>query len=260
LTCRSFWYIKSRLIDAGNNYISTTTRDDNRLHCGEFIIPGKEFRVMQANMKNNGRIPLAASAENRFKVRTFGGLTVYCNDVPVTIVWESRKARLLFCCLLVTYDQWIHRQRVIEALWPECTLDSGEKNFKTTLSRLRKSFSAFGCMTPVITQAEAVRLNYLSLGLDASEFRNNATQGIKRLVRGDTKSARKLLETAQDLYYGSFLPEEPHNKFIADARCELAAIHTSVIKALEKSYLLDGNSDALEVFSFLKNPSLGEHI
>jgi DNA-binding SARP family transcriptional activator len=215
---------------------------------------------MQTDMKTAGSIPVAASNENRIKVRTFGGLTVFCNEVPATIVWESRKARLLFCCLLVTYDQWIHRRSVIEAIWPECSLDSGEKNFKTTLSRLRKSFSGFGCMTPVITQGEAVRLNYLSLGLDASEFKNNATQGIKRLVRGDTKSARKLLETAQDLYHGSFLPEEPHNKFIADARYELSEIHNSVIKALEKSYLLDGNSDALEAFSFLKNPSLGERI
>jgi DNA-binding SARP family transcriptional activator len=215
---------------------------------------------MQTDMKKAGRIPVSVSTENRIKVRTFGGLTVYRNEVPINIDWESRKARLLFCCLLVTYDQWIHRQRVIEALWPECALDSGEKNFKTTLSRLRKSFSGFGCLTPVITQGEAVRLNYLSLGLDASEFRNNATQGIKRLVRGDTKSARKLLETAQDLYHGSFLPEEPHNKFIADARYELAEIHTSVIKALEKSYHLDGNSDALEAFSFLRNPSLSEHV
>jgi DNA-binding SARP family transcriptional activator len=166
----------------------------------------------------------------------------------------------MFCCLLVTYDQWIHRQTVIDALWPGCSADSGEKNFKTTLSRLRKSISGSGFMAPVLTQGEAIRLNYLSINLDASEFRSNATQGIKRLVRGDTKSARKLLESAQDLYRGVFLPEEPHNKFITDARNELGEIHTSVIKALEKSYLLDGNTDALEVFSFLITPSLGDHV
>lgn len=203
---------------------------------------------------------MTATTENRIKVCTFGGLTVYRNEVPVRIDWESRKARLLFCCLLVTYDQWVHRQKVIEALWPECSAGSGEKNFKTTLSRLRKSITGSGCITPVLTQGEAIRLNYLSIGLDASEFRNNATQGIKRLVRGDTKSARKLLEAAQDLYRGVFLPEEPHNKFIADARTELSEIHASVIKALEKSYLLDGNTDALEMFSFLVPPSLGEQV
>lgn len=211
-------------------------------------------------MKNAADIPVTTTNGNRIKVCTFGGLTVYRNEAPVAIAWGSRKARLLFCCLLVTFDQWIHRRSVIEALWPGCSPDSGEKNFKTTLSRLRKSFTGLDSMAPVLVQGEAVRLNYLSLSLDASEFRNSATQGIKRLVRGDTKSARKLLETAQDLYRGAFLPEEPDNAFIADARNELAEIHMSVLKALQKSYLLDGNSDALEVFSFLKNPSLGEHV
>lgn len=219
---------------------------------------GKEPLAMRSNLKKSASSYTSAGPQNRFRVCSFGGLTVYRDGVPVCIDWESRKARLLFCCLLVTFDQWVHRRKVIEALWPESSTDSGEKNFKTTLSRMRKSIAGFGCTASVLTQGEAIRLNYLSLALDASEFRNNATQGIKRLVRGDTKSARKLLESAQDLYRGEFLPEEPYNRLIAEARTELSGIHASVIKALEKSYLIDGNADALEMFSFLATPSLGE--
>jgi len=192
------------------------------------------------------------------RVCTFGGLNVYLNNSPVTIIWESQKARLLFCCLLVTFDQWVHRQTVIEAVWPGCSPASGEKNFKTTLSRLRKSFFGPRVLSPVLTQGEAVRLNNQAITLDASEFRNYSTQGIKLLVRGEVKSARKSLEAAQDLYCGQFLPEEPHNQFITAARTEFSELYISVIKALEKSYLLEGNSDALEVFSFLKGGPLGE--
>jgi len=200
------------------------------------------------------------NSNNFIKVRTFGGLTIFRDGEPVSIVWESRKARLLFYCLLVTHDQWVHRHKVMEALWPGCNMESGEKNFKTTLSRLRKSFSCFDCAPPVLTQGEAVRINNLSMGLDVSDFTHSATQGIRRLVRGDTKSARKLLENAQDLYRGSFLPEEPNNGFINEARCRFAEIHASVIKALKKSYLIDGNTDALEIFSFLMYPNMGEQI
>jgi len=200
----------------------------------------------------------AAGTEVQIRVCTFGGLTVYLNNSPVTIIWESQKARLLFCCLLVTFDQWVHRQKIIEAVWPGCSPASGEKNFKTTLSRLRKSFSGPQNLIPVLTQGEAVRLNYASISLDASEFRNCSTQGIKLLVRGEVKAARKSLEAAQDLYRGAFLPEEPHNQFITAARVEFSDLYASVIKALEKSYLLEGNSDALEVLSFLKNGPLSE--
>ncbi|MDD2319777.1 MAG: DNA-binding protein [Geobacteraceae bacterium] len=190
-------------------------------------------------------------------VSTFGGLNIFLDDVPVSIAWESQKARLLFCCLLVTCDQWVHRQKIIEAVWPGCTHASGEKNFKTTLSRLRKSFSLSRGVAPVLAQGEAIRLNYLDISVDASDFRSNATQGIKLLVRGEIKAARKYLEAAQDLYLGDFLPEEPNNSFITSARLEHADLYSSVIKSLEKSYLLEGNSDALEVFSLLRNvPSL----
>jgi DNA-binding SARP family transcriptional activator len=194
----------------------------------------------------------------KIDVRTFGGLSILYNGSPVTINWESQKARLLFCCLLVTYDQWVHRQKLLEAIWPGCNMVSGEKNFKTTLSRLRKSFSGAHCLNPVLTQGEAVRINFDAVSLDASRFKNNAAQGIKLLVRGEIKAARKYLESAQDIYLGEFLPEEPFNQFITSERSELADIYSSVIRALEKSYQLEGNRDAIEVFSYLKNAPLGE--
>lgn len=189
----------------------------------------------------------------KIDVRTFGGLCIYFKSSPVTIVWESQKARLLFCCLLVTYDQWVHRQKLIEAIWPGCNPVSGEKNFKTTLSRLRKSFSGANQLNPVLTQGEAVRINFDEVEVDASRFRTNASQGMKHLVRGEIKTAIKFLEAAQDLYLGEFLPEEPYNEFITQARCELADTCASVLKSLEKSYQLEGNVDVIEAFSYLKS-------
>src|SRR4051794_11249179 len=95
--------------------------------------------------------------EEGIKVRTFGGLTVYASGGPITINWESQKARLLYCYLLVSFDQWVHRDKLTEILWPGCDMNAGTKNFKTTLSRLRKSFYSADCLNPIITQGEAVR-------------------------------------------------------------------------------------------------------
>jgi len=113
-------------------------------------------------------------------------------------------------------------------------------------------------MQPVLSHGVALRINYEAVNLDSSRFKNSAAQGIKLLVRGEIKTARKLLESAQDIYLGEFLPEEPYNQFITSERCELADTYSSVIRALEKSYQLEGNQDAIEVFSFLKSAPLGE--
>ena len=100
-----------------------------------------------------------ASESVKLDVRAFGGLSIYYKGAPITVLWESQKARLLFCYLLVTYDQWVHRDKLIEVLWPGCDVKAGANNFKTTVSRLRKSFSGPQTINPVITQGEAVRIN-----------------------------------------------------------------------------------------------------
>jgi DNA-binding SARP family transcriptional activator len=196
--------------------------------------------------------------DEKIAVSAFGGLSIMYNGSPVTIVWESQKARLLFCYLLVTYDQWVHRDKLIELLWPGCEVAAGANNFKTTISRLRKSFAGPHAMNPVVTQGEAVRLNIGSITLDASEFRHKALNGIKLLARGDLKSARSFLEAAQDCYSGAFLPEEPFNKFITAARLEFANLHASVLNSLEMIYNQEGNNHASEVINFLKKSCLAE--
>ena len=187
----------------------------------------------------------------KLTIRTFGGLSVYYQGSPISIVWESQKARLLFCYLMITNDQWVHRDKFIELLWPGCDATAGANNFKTTLSRLRKSFSGPRAFNPVMTQGEAVRINVYDIEVDASLFRQKAVTGIKLLGRGETKAARECLESAQDLYTGEFLPEEPFIDFIKNTRDELVELHASVIRYLERIYQQEGNHEALEAFHFL---------
>jgi len=200
-----------------------------------------------------GRVKSIKKSDNSEKltVCTFGGLSIYYQGTPISIIWESQKARLLFCYLMITSDQWVHRDKFIEMLWPGCNGSAGANNFKTTLSRLRKSFCGPRVINPVMTQGEAVRINIHDIDVDASQFRQNAVAGIKHLSRGETKNARECLETAQDLYTGEFLPEEPFNEFISNARNELAELDTSVVKYLQRIYTQEGDNEALEAFQIL---------
>lgn len=186
------------------------------------------------------------------EIRTFAGLALFYLNSPVTILWESQKARILFCYLLISYDQWFHRDKLIEMLWPGCDPTSGAKNFKTTLSRLRKSFAGPRSVNPIMTLGEAIRLDFNMFSLDSSSFKSYAQTGIKMLARGDISAARRYLEAAQDLFAGPFLPEEPFDIHISTERRELEKLHGSVLASLEKVYQLEGNNDAVEAISLLK--------
>lgn len=186
-------------------------------------------------------------------IRTFGGLTVYRHHSPVFISWESQKARLLFCYLLITSDQWVHRDQFMELLWPGCDPESGSKNFKTTLSRLRKSFQGARNLNPVISQGDAYRLNFEAITCDNGMFRENAVAGIKHMTRGDVKGARENLEKAQELYVAEFLPEEPSDAFIGEARRELSGLFTTVLNYLERIYMAEERTDLLESLKSLSH-------
>ena len=195
----------------------------------------------------------SGKSQSLLGVRTFGGLSLQYGGSPVTILWESQKARILFCYLLISYDQWVHRDKLIEMIWPGCDMVAGAKNFKTTLSRLRKSFQGPRSINPVLSLGEAIRLDANLFSLDASQFKYHASSGIKMLARGEIATARKYLETAQDYYTGVFLPEEPFDVHISAERAELEKLYTTVLSSLEKVYQLEGNSNAVEAISFLKS-------
>ncbi|WP_241426433.1 AfsR/SARP family transcriptional regulator [Geobacter benzoatilyticus] len=193
-----------------------------------------------------------AGGSERISIITFGGLSLYHLNSPITIMWESQKARILFCYLLISYDQWLHRDKLIDMLWPGCDPVAGAKNFKTTLSRLRKSFSGPRSINPIMTLGEAIRLDFGIFSLDSSQFKNYAQTGIKMLARGDIAAARRYLEAAQDLFAGAFLPEEPFDNYICAERNELERLQHSVLSSLQRVYQLEGNDDAVKAISFLK--------
>jgi SARP family transcriptional regulator, regulator of embCAB operon len=178
-------------------------------------------------------------------IRSFGGLTFYHGNVPMAIQWDSQKARLLFCYLLITSDQWVHRNQLIELLWPGCNPDAGFKNFKTTLSRLRKSLNGREHFNPILAQGDAYRINFESITCDCEAFRIHAVSGIRLMARGQVAEAKSHLEKVCDLYSAEFLPEEPSDHFICKARKEMTELYQTSMSLLMQTYESENRADLI---------------
>ncbi len=178
-------------------------------------------------------------------IRTFGGLTFYRGNQPIAIQWDSQKARLLFCYLLITSDQWVHRNQLIELLWPGCNHEAGFKNFKTTLSRLRKSLNSKEHFNPILAQGDAYRINFESISCDCEEFRINAVAGIRLMSRDQPQEAKAHLEKVSDLYAAAFLPEEPNDYFICKARKEMTELYQTSMSLLMQMYESENRGDLM---------------
>lgn len=184
-------------------------------------------------------------------VRTFGGLTVYRNGRPMAVQWDSQKARLLFCYLVITSDQWVHRNQLIELLWPGCDLEAGFKNFKTTLSRLRKSLALKDRCNPILAQGDAYRINFEIISCDCGQFRTSAVNGIRMATRGDLHGARLHLEKVSELYVAEFLPEEPADRFINKSRSDMVDLYSTAMAHLKTIYVSEERSEMLDTLQAL---------
>lgn len=107
---------------------------------------------------------------------------------------------------------WGPKDVLIEALWPEVSPVSGERNFKVILHRLRKTLEPemskdFGS-SYIHLKANLVSLDEELCRIDLDDFLSLCRRGSQKQEEGDIKSAIALFKQALDLYSGDFLAED----------------------------------------------------
>jgi DNA-binding SARP family transcriptional activator len=161
----------------------------------------------------------AESPRPRFRVRTFGGLSVEGRDAAVPATVNQRK-RLVFLALLAAAGpRGIARERMLLMLWPESTTDRARGALYQLLYIVRQAFGEES-----VVGTDELRLDAKMLESDVFDF-NEA------LARGD-------LAAAVDLYAGPFLdavhvPGAPElERWIEQKRQELARGYQSALARL----------------------------
>lgn len=130
----------------------------------------------------------------RLWIQTLGALQVFRGDFPMRETeWDRIQPKKLLEAIISYGGRSIPKEILIDELWPEETPGAAEKNFKTTLQRLRKS------LEPSVHKdfsSSYVHLHDNFVHLDAELFQVDAELFLSLLrmaeekeKKGDTKSA-----------------------------------------------------------------------
>ena len=132
--------------------------------------------------------------------------------------------------LLVSLEQPVSEDDLIEALWPELPLVSARRSLQVAASRARRVLDLPGAESSMIQRADG--LYRLALGaadtLDTDEFGRLAATALAE--RGEGR--RQLLERARALWAGEPLPEERYSDWATAYREALVDRYTAVLTAL----------------------------
>jgi DNA-binding SARP family transcriptional activator/CRP-like cAMP-binding protein len=166
------------------------------------------------------------SSVPQIRIKTLGGFQLSRDETPVEDrEWEANQPKLLLKAIIAHRSRGVPKDVLIEALWPEVTSLSGERNFKVILHRLRRTLEPemdknFGS-SYIHLKANLVSLDEELCHVDLDDFLTSLRQAEKKEEGGDIPSAISVYRQAVELYSGDFLPEELYVSWIETKRQEL---------------------------------------
>lgn len=164
------------------------------------------------------------------RVRTLGAFLVWrgATALPAS-AWRSETVVKLFQLLLTTEGHRLHREQVLELLWPDAPPDQGRKQLYATLYRLRKALdpphTARSC---VVLTREHLALVLPEQGTASSDWLDAAAFArAARVALGGRDAAACAAAIA--LYEGDYLPDARYDDWATARRNELRGLYIAAL-------------------------------
>jgi len=161
--------------------------------------------------ETDAAVGAAAAAGDGLQVRCFGHFEVVRHGTTVQD-WRRDKAKLLLKHL-VARNGSIHRDVLLDLLWPDLEADCAMRNLRVTLHALRRAVEgqAEGATSApyVLTRGDAYELNPTAqVWVDTGEFATLYESGARLARRGRIEDAVHAYEAAQALYRDDYLIDD----------------------------------------------------
>jgi len=119
--------------------------------------------------------------------------------------WKRKQAAVVLKCLASQIGRPVHRERLIEWLWPNSDPERGWQRLKVAISFLRGVLREGGARPDTIeTIGQSYLLRRDAVWLDSEEFCTLVAAGWKTLNDGGWSQAQERFEEAESLYRGDY--------------------------------------------------------
>jgi DNA-binding SARP family transcriptional activator len=160
--------------------------------------------------------------------------------------WQSRKARDLLKVVVARRGRPLHRETIIELLWPDDDADRASSRLSGELSTLRRVLDPQKRYEPdefVASDGVSVRVHLDRVRVDVEAFLADAEAGLAHTKAGHIVDARPRLVAAEAAYVGDFLEDEPFADWAVPLREEARSTYVAVARALADDAAASGDHD-----------------
>jgi DNA-binding SARP family transcriptional activator len=173
-------------------------------------------------------------------VRCFGEFQITAHGRLLDLSRVKPRARQMLRLLALHGGRPVHREVVIEALWPDVNPEAANRGLHVAVSSLRRLFAGqVGQMPPLIArEGEAYRLSVpRDASIDLVEFETAVRDGRAARARGDADRAIVASQTAIDIHDAELLPEDGPAEWLVHERERRVAEACEAAEALAEMLL-----------------------
>ncbi len=144
--------------------------------------------------------------------------------------WKRKKAVTLLKYLITQLDRPVHRERLLDCLWPGVDQSRGWGRLKVTMYYLRRELRANGMSDDVVkTVGNAYLLRRDAVWVDVDVFERLVTEGRALQDQAQWSDALDCYVDAQRLYRGEYLEEETFADWCAEERERLHELYLEML-------------------------------
>jgi predicted ATPase/DNA-binding SARP family transcriptional activator len=161
------------------------------------------------------------------RIHLLGGFRVLVGPHAVPdATWRWRKARAVVKLLALAPGHQLHREYILDRLWPDQPADAATNSLHQALHLARRAVESVRSdarsSSFLRVQGDLVRLEVGEVWTDVEVFEKTSTASLRAPDVAD-------LERAADLYTGELLPEDRYEDWTIDRRESLHRLYVSVL-------------------------------
>jgi DNA-binding SARP family transcriptional activator len=165
----------------------------------------------------------------RVQIDLLGGFAVRVDGRAVPAAeWRRRQAAALVKLLALAPRRTLHREQVIDALWPDTGIDDAAPRLHKAAHYARRSL---GDPRAVVLAGDTVSLfPDADVAVDAEAFERCAQQALAAVDEPGKADGAAAATAAADLWAGDLLPEDPYEAWLEGPRDRLRQLHQEVLR------------------------------
>ena len=190
--------------------------------------------------------------KTRLQVFTLGQFSVVRPDGAIKSKdWGRDKTVQLFQFLITTrHQRALHKEQIINRLWPDADQKSGNRDFKVAMHGINKAIepdkSSRSEAKYIIRQGSTYQLVQDNIWIDSDALEEHIAKGNQHYT-SDPDVAKKQLYKAIDLHKGNYLPNRLFEDWCAEERERLQVLTLAGYISLAELNLRDNPAESIRL-------------